>query len=146
MSIEYRILGPGDDGTLASVSAEVFDHAIDAAGAHEFLNDARHHIAVAIDDGVVVGFASGLHYLHPDKPRPELWVNEVGVADTHRGRGIGSGVLRCLLDHGRALGCGEAWVLTERSNEAAIRLYASVGGREPEDETVMFSFSLGETQ
>ena len=54
----------------------------------EFLADSRHHLAVAVDEGRVVGMASAVHYVHPDKP-PELWINEVGVAPTHRGLGIG---------------------------------------------------------
>jgi hypothetical protein len=33
-----------------------------------------------------------------------------------------------LFDAGRALGCTQAWVLTDRDNTAAMRLYASVGG------------------
>lgn len=56
---------------------------IDPTWSAEFLRDPRHHIAVAIEDGVVVGIASGVHYLHPDKP-PELFVNEVGVAPAFR--------------------------------------------------------------
>ena len=58
-----------------------------------------------------MGFASGVDYIHPDKPR-EFWINEVGVAPSHRDRGLGKAVLRTLLDHARALGCREAWVLT----------------------------------
>src|SRR5713226_10560378 len=89
----------------------------------EFLSDPRHHIAVAIDDGVVVGFASAVLYVHPDKPRPELWINEVGVAETHHRRGIAGKLLNALLDVGRDADCVEAWVLTDRSNEAAMALY-----------------------
>jgi aminoglycoside 6'-N-acetyltransferase I len=70
-----------------------------------------------------------VHYVHPDKP-PELWVNEVGVAPSHQGHGIGRSLLRALFAHGRALGCAEAWLGTEESNAAARRLYASVGGEE----------------
>jgi hypothetical protein len=54
-----------------NVAAEVFDNPIDADLTAEFLGDARHHLAVAIDDGLVVGFASAIHYVHPDKP-PQL--------------------------------------------------------------------------
>ena len=75
--------------------------------------------------GSIVGFVSAVHYVHPDKPQPELWINEVGVADGYRGQGIGGALMRATLDVGRRLGCAEAWVLTERSNEAAMRLYAS---------------------
>ena len=141
MTIEFRILGPGDAAVLDRVAADLFDAAVQPALAREFLSDARHHLAVAIDDGVVVGFASGLHYVHPDKPA-ELWINEVAVAPTHLRRGLAQGALRVLFDAGRALGCAQAWVLTDRDNTAAMRLYASVGGDPGEHEHVMFEFSL----
>jgi aminoglycoside 6'-N-acetyltransferase I len=112
-----------------NVAAEVFDNAIDTQLTREFLDDARHHIAVAIDDGVVVGFASAVHYIHPDK-RPELWINEVGTAPTHRRRGLGKAVLNALFDVGRAHHCSVAWVLTDRSNVSGTALYLSAGGTE----------------
>jgi aminoglycoside 6'-N-acetyltransferase I len=141
MTIEFRILGSGDAAVLDRVADDVFDGAVQPALAREFLNDARHHLAVAIDDGVVVGFASAVHYVHPDKPA-ELWINEVGVAPTHVRRGLAQAVLRLLFEAGRALGCAQAWVLTDRDNTAAMRLYASVGGDPGEREHVMFEFRL----
>ena len=51
--------------------------------------------------------------------------------------------MRTLLEHGKRLGCREAWVLTERSNHAAMRLYASVEGEEAPHDPVMFTFLLG---
>jgi ribosomal protein S18 acetylase RimI-like enzyme len=97
---------------------------------------------VAIDQGQVIGFASGVHYVHPDKPA-ELWINEVGVAPDHQGRGVGKAVMRALLEHARRLGCEEAWVLTDHANAAAMRLYASVGGKAEPVPSVMFTFTLG---
>jgi Acetyltransferase (GNAT) family len=86
--ITIRILGPDDRSVLENVAPDVFDGAIDSRWAAEFLNDPRHHLAVALDPtGTVVGFASGVHYVHPDKP-PQLFVNEVGVAPTHQGRAL----------------------------------------------------------
>ena len=140
--MQIEILRPGDDETLRHAGTDVFDDPVDARAAHEFLRDPRHHLVVAIDNGIVVGFASAVHYVHPDKPAPELWINEVGVAATHRGRGLGKAIIGRLLEHGRALGCSEAWVLTENSNEGALRLYASCGGVEAPREQVMFTFPL----
>jgi len=140
--IEIRVLSNGDEAVFGKVGTDVFDDPIDAEAARIFLADARHHIAVAIDDGVVVGFASGVHYVHPDKPVPELWVNELGVASTHRGRGLGKGVLDALLAAARAIGCGEAWVLTDRTNLPAMGVYSSVGGVEAPRDQVMFTFFL----
>ena len=139
---EIRLLGAGDEEVLGRVDEDVFDYAVDIDRAREFISDARHHIAVAIDDGVVVGFASGVHYVHPDKPTPEMWVNEVGVASTHRRRGIGKALMDCLLDAGRKLGCNEAWVLTDRDNAPAMRLYATIDGAQPPTDQVMINFYL----
>jgi hypothetical protein len=74
-----RLLGPGDAAVLDRVVEGVFDNPIDPLWRAEFFADPRHHLAVAIDGDLVVGMASAVHYVHPDKP-PELWVNEVGVA------------------------------------------------------------------
>lgn len=139
VTVEIRILKASDRAVLANVADGVFDEAIDPLRAAEFLGDPRHHLAVAIVQGQVVGFASGVHYVHPDKP-PELWINEVGVAEGHQRRGFGQAVMRALLDHARALGCSEAWVLTDDSNVPAKKLYASCGGAAAP--SVMFTFAL----
>jgi aminoglycoside 6'-N-acetyltransferase I len=142
MAIEMRLLKNGDESALANVAPDVFDDPIDVRATAAFLSDPRHHLAVAIDNGLVVGFASAVLYVHPDKPRPELWINEVGVAPTHHRRGIGRKLLEVLLQTGRSCDCAEAWVLTHRSNHAAMHLYASVGGHEDPDNPVMFTFFL----
>ena len=139
--LQIRILERGDEGVLDSVAPDVFDDPIDARAAREFLGDARHRLAVALDAGVVVGFVSAVIYVHPDKPSPELWINEVGVAPSHQGQGIGRRLLEATLADGRAAGCHVAWVLTDETNQAAKRLYQS-GGGEPSDGHVMFTFRL----
>jgi hypothetical protein len=50
----------------------------------QFLSDPRHHLAVAIDEGWVVGMASAVHYVHPDKA-PQLFINEVAVTPPYQG-------------------------------------------------------------
>jgi ribosomal protein S18 acetylase RimI-like enzyme len=141
VGVEIRILRSGDTQVLARVEPGVFDNAVDGNLTAEFLNDPRHHLAVAIDEGVVTAFASAVHYVHPDKP-PQLWINEVGVAPTHRKQGLGKAVVRALLELGRSLGCSETWVLTERNNTAAMALYTSLGGVQSPEDTVMFAFRL----
>jgi len=128
-AITIRILAPTDASILGCVAPGVFDNAIDPRWTSEFLADPRHHMVVALLGDQVVGMASAVHYVHPDKP-PELWVNEVGVAPAHRRQGIGRQLLRALFVHGKALGCSEAWLGTEATNLAARRLYAAVGGCE----------------
>ena len=141
MGVEIRILGPADKALLTRVAPEVFDHELDPALTEEFLRDSRHHLAAAIDGGTVVGFASAVHYVHPDKP-PELWINEVGVAPSHRRQRLAQKLLEALFQQGYRLGCREAWVLTSPANQGAMRLYEAAGGSRMSDPPAMFTFRL----
>ncbi|MEM6399783.1 MAG: GNAT family N-acetyltransferase [Cyanobacteria bacterium P01_D01_bin.116] len=141
MTIDIKSLSQGDEEILNHVASDVFDNELNKNLIVEFLADSRHHIVVAIDAGLVVGFASGVHYIHPDK-QPELWINEVGVAPTHQRQGIGKKLLQKLFSTAKLLGCNEAWVLTNRSNTPAMGLYASVLESEAPEDVVMFNFSL----
>ena len=143
MPVEIRLLQPGDADVLTRAAPRAFDHPIDDAASRAFLDDPHHHLAVAIDRDVVVGFVSAVHYLLPDRPDPELWINEVQVAPSHYRRGLGKAMLAAMLEHARALGCPEAWVLTDTGNVPAMRLYGSLGGEEGPPEDVMFTFRLG---
>ncbi len=140
-NVLIRRLGPDDLPILERVTPDVFDFEVDARLSAEFLADPRHHLVVALADAHVVGFASAVHYIQPDKPA-ELFVNEVGVAPAYQQRGIGRRLLTVLLEHGKALGCRKAWVATEPTNAAARALYAAAGGNESPEPFVMVSFEL----
>jgi predicted GNAT family acetyltransferase len=59
--------------------------------------------------------ASAVEYFHPDKP-PQLWINEVGVALSHRKQGIGRQLVQKLVASAKDRGCIYAWLGTEGSN------------------------------
>jgi len=142
---KIQVLSPADLSLLLTAADDVFDNPVDESFAREFLVDPRHHIVVALVDNVVVGFASAVHYIHPDKST-ELWINEVGVAESHQGKGIGKAIMKEMLNLGKRLGCVNAWVLTDKNNVAANGLYKSVGGSISDEETVMYEFDVVEVQ
>lgn len=84
----------------------------------------------ALDGGTIVGFASAVVYVHPDKERPELWINEVGVAESHHRRGIGRRLLLEAAAEARTAGCSVVWVQTEADNGPARALYRACGAEE----------------
>ncbi|HWA24111.1 MAG TPA: GNAT family N-acetyltransferase [Lacunisphaera sp.] len=143
MPFEILLLGADDAQVLDRVAAGVFDHPICPALTSAFLRDPRHHLVVAAETGIVIGFVSAVHYLHPDKPA-ELWINEVGVAPSHQRRGVAKALLERMLKHARELGCVQAWVLTDPENAAARGLYRAAGGREVATRSVMVEFPLDE--
>ena len=132
-----ELLDSDDLDALERVADGLFDNPIRASLAAEFLADPRHHLAVAVRDGAVVGFASAVHYVHPDKP-PELWINEIAVAPSNRNRGIGKELMRVLFRLAENLGCTQAWVLAEPGNLGARQFYRALGGSEAP--AVMYSF------
>jgi len=139
MPVTVRVLGHNEAAVLANVADDVFDNAIHPEWCTEFFADPRHHLVVALDGDLVVGMASGVHYVHPDKA-PELWINEVAVAPTHHNQGIGRRLVATLVAHGKAIGCHEAWVLTSPDNEPAKRMYRAAGAIPREELSVMFTY------
>ena len=140
--IEIKLLGPAHLRILDNVAENVFDDPIVESSAREFLGDPRHRLVVALDEDTVVGFVSAVIYVHPDKPAPELWINEIGVAPTHQRHGIGKSLIQAILEEAKRSGCSEAWVLTERINLPAMAMYRSAGGEETLPDPTMFTFRL----
>lgn len=139
---DIKLLDPSDLHLLSNVAEDVFDDPIVESSAQEFLADPRHRLVVALDNNVVVGFVSAVIYLHPDKPAPELWINEIGVAPTHQRQGIGKALMQTILNIAQQSSCTEAWVLTDRANLPAMAMYKSAGGEETLPDSVMFTFKL----
>lgn len=134
MTITHAFLSETDDEALSHVAPDVFDDPIKPAGAKQFLADPRHVILVAQDgdaEGLIVGFISAVQMFHPDKAKPELFINEVGVAPTYHRRGVGKAMMRRILDKAQELDCSCAWVFTEDDNAAAKALYKASGGAPP---------------
>lgn len=139
--MEYKLLSSEDEKLLEASEDGVFDRDVRPELGSQFLSDPRHHIAVAIEDSTIVGVASAVNYIHPDKPE-ELWINEVAVAKAYRRKGIADALVKLLFHCGRKHGCKEAWVLTDESNIPANRLYSRLGGVSKKQ--MMYSFKLGD--
>jgi len=130
---------------LDRVDDDVFDHPIQPALLDAFLGNPANHLVVAVVEGEVIGMASGIAYVHPDKPL-QLFVNEVGVSSRFHRRGIATRLVNALLGRGKEIGCQEAWVATEIGNDAARALYGSLGFREDDDPAVVYVCSLADDQ
>src|SRR5262245_4970617 len=127
--ITIHLVTASNASLLDQVADDVFDHRVQPALMQAFLTNPTNLLVVAVADGVVIGMASGIAYVHPDKPL-QLFVNEVGVSTRFQRQGIGKRLFETLLGYGEQLGCREAWVATETNNTAARALYSALGGKE----------------
>lgn len=110
----------------------------------EFLAGAGHHLLLATldDDPRPVGFVSGVVMTHPDKGS-EMFLYELGVDESARGRGVGSALVSALEALAREQGCYGMWTLTDHDNEAALRTYRGAGADE-ESTHVMLTWTFGD--
>jgi ribosomal protein S18 acetylase RimI-like enzyme len=143
MAVTFTLASKNDADQFQDVADDVFDAELSVASLRSFLDDQNHHMVIAKDGAAIIGFVSAVSYVHPDKPW-ELWINEVGVAPDWRGQGIAKSLMSMMLDHGRNIGCVEAWVLTEPENAAANALYRSVTRKKDAGPAtaIMYSFKL----
>ncbi|KUJ65121.1 streptothricin acetyltransferase [Streptomyces albus subsp. albus] len=118
-------------------------------------DDPVDHTVVALDGDRVCG-AVAVDY---EDWNQRLAIRDIAVAPTHRGRGVGSGLMAQALSYGRSRGARTAWLEVTDINAPAIRAYQRMGftlcgldtslyiGTASEGETALFmSKPLGEGQ
>ena len=128
----------------AAAAAHLFDDPIDVAALAAFLADERHHLLIGYIDDRPAGFLTAIELLHPDKPKPEMFLYELGVNEPDRGRGVASALMQRLVRLCEERGCREMFVLTDENNEAARATYKKAGG-EAEPAGLMFTWDWSES-
>lgn len=127
--ITIKALRPEDAQLLLDVPEGLFDLPPRADQSKAFLNNPDHYMVAAFAGDLMVGMASGVINLHPDKD-PALFVNEVGVRDDWLRKGIATRMMNALFDLVKPRGIKGIWLATEIDNEAARGLYTHMNARE----------------
>lgn len=135
--MEARILGPEDEAVLIAAALADEELAIPPERARRLLTDPLWVAAVALDpEPVGLAYGHVLRLLDADS----LLLYSIGVAGAHRRKGAGRAMIEALKRYCQARALFEMWVLTNRSNGPAMRLYASAGGYQEADDVVMFEW------
>jgi len=140
--MRIELLDETNRSLLDHIAEDVFDHPMNESSVTDFIQCPRHTLALAVEDDVVIGMASGFEYFHPDKKR-QFFINEIGVTPVHQRKGIGRRLIRFLLDHAIRLGCCYAWLGTETTNIAGNKCFSSVTGVGAPQDFVFYEWQLG---
>jgi aminoglycoside 6'-N-acetyltransferase I len=140
-AVSIHVVSQANASLLDSVDEDVFDHEIRPELLSAFLANPANVLVVAVAETRVVGMASGISYVHPDKPLA-LFINEVGVSGRFHRQGIARQLFSRLLEKAKELGCSEAWVATELGNKSARALYEALGGVPDEEHAVVYVYPL----
>ncbi|MGW2858836.1 GNAT family N-acetyltransferase [Streptomyces sp. NPDC001205] len=107
-----------------------------------FLADERHHLLIAYVDDAPAGMVTGVEMTHPDKGT-EMFLYELGVDESFRGRGVGRALVSALADLARQRNCYGMWTITDEDNAAARATYGRAGGV-AEEEQVALVWTFGQ--
>jgi len=136
--VEVRDLSSGPERDVLAIS-HLLDSDAKVDATRRFLADVGHHLLVAYDHDIAVGFVTGVRMTHPDKGT-EMFLYELAVDPSAQGRGVGRTLVTALAEVAKRLGCYGMWVLTDQDNAAAIRTYEAAGATEPAAVSVMVSW------
>ena len=122
------------------LSEDLFDDPPRREWTEEVLSDPRHHLVLAAMGMRLVGFLSAVHYLHPDKA-PQMWINELGVVEDQRRKGVARRLVDLAAGTAQGLGCSAIWVLSDPTVEA-LGFYTALGWHREGDHVAMFTRDL----
>jgi ribosomal protein S18 acetylase RimI-like enzyme len=135
MEITVKRVRKGDDLSLVKRALEEVDRRVVEQGSIEsFLADVDNYLFIATDGHDPVGTLSGYSLVKPFRHAREYFLYEIGVIVNRRKLGIGRMLVNAFIDSARLAGASEIWVLTDRSNVAAVSLYQSCGMQLPKND------------
>ncbi|MGP3924632.1 GNAT family N-acetyltransferase [Streptomyces sp. 8N616] len=117
-------------------AGHLFDTSPRQEATERFLADERHHLLIGYVDDVPAGMVTGVEMTHPDKGT-EMFLYELGVDESFRGRGLGRALVSALADLARERGCYGVWTITGEDNAAALATYRRAGGVPEEEQVVL---------
>ena len=120
--IRVREAGPEYAGDISALHGRVFEKAWDAEGVRRLLEHPASVALIAIEpSGGVAGFI--LAQLTAD----EAEILSLGVASISQRSGVGTQLVRGLIDAAQRKGVKRVFLDVAASNEAALGLYAKLG-------------------
>jgi len=126
MAFSITRVTPETAGLLDRVADDVFDDAIDPVLLAAYLADPNCLMFVASSEGRVVGQGRGMWHRNPDRA-PDFYIDNLGVAPSHRRRGIATALMNALVTAGTAGNVTDVWLATEADNNAAVAFYRAYG-------------------
>lgn len=118
MSFHIRRAVDGDRAWIDALMLERWSGPTQVANGREY-RPAELPGFIAVEDGSIVGYAPF------DVVRDTCWV--ALLQSLSEGRGIGSALVRAVIEEGLALGCARIAVITTNDNVRAARLYEHLG-------------------
>ena len=103
------------------------------------LNDSNYFLA-SIVDGKIVGFLLAYVLQRYDGRNEMIYLHEIDVLESHRKQGIAKEMIEELKIICKRNEFDKIFLITNKSNKAAVALYESTEGKKNADDDVVYSY------
>jgi ribosomal protein S18 acetylase RimI-like enzyme len=136
--MEYKVLEKQD---IASMKYFVDDEntKYDEAFLEDFLGEKNAFGYVAKEKDTIVGFAFGYVLVKPDGRR-DFYLHAIDIMEEYQKHGYGTELMKYIVSHTKSIGCGELFLITNKSNVSACRCYEKAGGISKVDDDIVYAF------
>ena len=124
---------PKDLSAVLALMAELAEHegvrqylTLTPEALAECLLRERFYVIVAVEDDAVAGYASYLFHFAPWAAREYLYLDDLYVAEPHRGRGVGALLMRRIAEIALERDVDARWHV-ELPNRSAQQFYRGLG-------------------
>lgn len=131
-----------DRADVVISSHELFEHPLDLESTRRYLSEPANVFYIAFVGDKAVGFLRGTSLLQTHTDRKQMFLYEIGVLPEFQREGVGKALIEALKDFCIKNDFEEIFVFTSPSNEAAVNLYISTGGKTETDGDRMYVYTF----
>jgi ribosomal protein S18 acetylase RimI-like enzyme len=139
--VQVRRLRAGDLKLAVESIRTLKESTVSGEYLKDFLSRSENVLIVAEQGGMPKGFLLAYILDRVDRNQKMICLYEIGVSEPNRRRGIGRAMIESLKLLCKDENAMKAWVITNRSNMAAVRLYERTGATShPHGDEVLFVY------
>ena len=125
MSLAFEALQTKDIPAIKEVAAWFGE--FDVGQIKLFLSEKQNIALAAKLDGKIIGLIYGYSLTRMDGKAPQFFIYSVDIHADYQGKGYGSRFMQFAVDWARDNGFSESFVLTDKDNARACRVYEKAG-------------------
>jgi len=104
-----------------------------------FLTDNKVYAFGAKLNNIIIGAIYAYSLTRVDN-EPMLYIHDVGILPEYQNSGIGSRFIKYVIDYAKENGFSKCFLITEKKNSRACRIYEKAGGRSENEDDIVYNF------
>jgi len=123
--LSFKLLQKKDAHLICGINEDFRDYKPERVKA--FLSEPQNIAFTAELDGKIIGLIHGYSLTRMDSKAPQFFIYAVDIVPVHQDKGYGSAFIQYVVDWAREHGFSESFVLTDKDNHRACRVYEKAG-------------------